>query len=143
MNQACSAIASFAAACERLNSFARSLRDQGVFSTVHTGADIRNYETGWRLEKWVEAELNPAEGQWATWWFELGCIDDSVNVSSSLSISHGDCFISLPDRLAASVEELDVSLAAVIDELVVALDDNREFAHAVAAALTAAKRPGQ
>jgi hypothetical protein len=38
---------------------------------ARTGADIRQYESGWRLEKWVEAQLDPAGDLWPAWWLRL------------------------------------------------------------------------
>ena len=47
----------FAAACDRLNEYARTLDASRRFFDVRTGADIRNYQSGWRLEKWIEADI--------------------------------------------------------------------------------------
>jgi hypothetical protein len=45
----------FASVCEKLNAFGRALRESKRFYSVRTGADIRYYENGWRLEKSIEA----------------------------------------------------------------------------------------
>src|SRR5437660_12468940 len=76
---------SFAAACERLNEFARSLRSDSRFGVVRTGADIRAYSYGWRLEKWVEAQLRGGE-LFAVWWIEFGPRADDWITESHIAI---------------------------------------------------------
>src|SRR5258705_8712877 len=66
-----SAIGLFARACETLNEFARSLPESNLFSSVRAGSDIRYYETGWRLEKRAEAEINKVEELGAVWCLEI------------------------------------------------------------------------
>ena len=48
----------FAAACERLIEYGIKLRASGRFFDVRNGAGTRNYQSGWRLEKWIEADIN-------------------------------------------------------------------------------------
>ena len=121
----------FAIACERMNDFARSLRRSSVFQEVRTGADIRQYESGWRLEKWVEAQLDPNEGLWAAWWLELGASDRGWVVKSHLAISPNILFIGLADRFAVSPSELERSLSTAVEELRDAMQNNLEFAQEV------------
>src|SRR5262245_28599728 len=129
--QELSLIGHFALACERMNEFARSLRGSSLFGTVSAGADIRYYESGWRLEKWVEAELDRAEGMWAAWWLELGPTKDGWIVESHLSTGPDGLFIGLEDRLAASPKELEEHLSAVVEDLKHALQQNSEFAEEI------------
>jgi hypothetical protein len=128
-----SVIGHFASACERMNDFARSLRGSADFIEVKTGADIRSYESGWRLEKWVEVLINQPEGLWAAWWLELGSVDHKWKIESHLAISPDILFIGLSDRLAASPAELESCLATAVEELCSALDKNPEFSHQIKA----------
>lgn len=121
----------FAQACERMNDFARSIRQSSRFGTVITGADIRYYESGWRLEKWVEAELSADECLWACWWLELGPDPNGWTVSSHLSISHDEFSMDLGDRFAASLPQLDEQLVAAVEVLANALESNQQFANSV------------
>ena len=130
-NVECEIIGLFARACENLNEFARSMRASRRFSNIRSGSDIRYYETGWRLEKWVEAELNEAEGLWAVWWLELGHESDRWILESHLAITPDGEFINLPKRVADSPAEFKKELGVAVDELTSALDRNPEFASAV------------
>jgi len=105
----------FAQACEELIDFAVSLRGRPEFANVTTGADIRNYKSGWPLEKWIEAEIVGSDGAYAVWWLELGspdgkswCVDSYVGISPE-----GEDF-PYPDRLAHSVLELREHLSATV-----------------------------
>jgi len=129
-----SEIALFASACEAMNTFARSLRDLALFTTVRTGADIRYYQSGWRLEKWVEGEIRETPNLWAAWWLELGGSDGDWLVQSHLSIDPEVLFISLPDRCARSLKELEENLSVAVNELTHALEINQEFANHIEAA---------
>jgi hypothetical protein len=122
-----SAIGQFALACEQMNDFARSLRSESVFGTVRTGADIRYYENGWRLEKWIEAELEPSQGLWSAWWLELGPHPDGWIVESSLSISPDALFLGFEDRTATSLVELEQCLADSVDNLKRSTSENPQF----------------
>ena len=66
----------FAAACDQIDEYARTLDASRQFFDVRTGADIRNYRSGWRLEKWIEADIHKGGvaggGFTAVWWLELG-----------------------------------------------------------------------
>jgi hypothetical protein len=126
-----SAIGLFALACESLNEFARSMRESSLFSNVKTGSDIRYYETGWRLEKWVEAEINKTEERWVVWWLELGHESGRWILQSHLAISPQGEFISIPDRFANSPTELKEQLRIAVEGLTTALVRNSEFASAV------------
>src|SRR5688572_33469053 len=65
----------FAAACDQLNEYSRRLDASSRFFDVRTGADIRNYESGWRLQKWIGADIHTGGvekgGLCACWWLEL------------------------------------------------------------------------
>jgi hypothetical protein len=124
-------IGHFASACERMNEFARSLHQSSRFVSVRTGADIRNYESGWRLEKWVEAELDRAEGLWAAWWLELGRGERGWVIQSHLAISPDVLFVGLMDELATSPEEIEKLLSAAVENLKDALNQNQQFAEEV------------
>ncbi len=127
IEEAAGIIECFAEACERLNAYARALSKHGPFSKIGTGADIRKYESGWRLEKHVEAEICAEKGNWACWWLELGVKDKLWIVSSSVSVSQSDSYYDFDDRHASSLGELKTCLAAAITELESALDLHDEF----------------
>ncbi len=112
------AIEAFASTCERLNDFARELREKSGFGDVRTGADIREYKHGWRLEKYVEADVDSQKGQVAAWWIEMGRLGTGWLVSSSVSISHTDIHVELPERNAKNSSELRSALRSAVDELV-------------------------
>lgn len=127
-----SAIGLFARACESLNEFARSLRASTLFNNISAGADIRYYETGWRLEKWVEAEIDQHKESGVVWWLELGAGEPGGwLLESHLAITPEGEFINLPARVANSLTELEEQLRLSVDELITALDRNQEFAKAV------------
>jgi hypothetical protein len=130
------AIGSFARACEEMNDFARSLQSQGIFRVVKPGADICYYDQCWRMQKWVEADLD----RWKTacWFLELGHNGSEWVVESRVSVSEGDTFIELKPRRANSVMALQVALAEAVDELRRSLTEIRGFADEVAAILNAA-----
>jgi hypothetical protein len=121
----------FALACEKMNEFARSLRLSLAFESVRTGADIRYYETSWRLEKWVEAEIDGDEGTSAAWWLEFGPHHNGWVVRSHVAVSPDIFFAALEDRVATSPEEVGQRLSVVVDELKNALQQDRQFADAV------------
>ena len=129
--QASSPIGYFALACERMNGIARSLRESSFFETVTTGADIRYYQNGWRLEKWVEAELDRTEGLWAVWWLELGPCENGWLVESNFGLNPQGLSVYLEDRFAGSLSELEQHLSAAVEDLELALEQNREFAEEV------------
>jgi hypothetical protein len=127
-----SAIGLFALACERLNDFARSLRTQSVFGKVRSRADIRYHEDGWRLQKWIEAELDQSKGLWAEWWLILGpSTGAGWNIESSLSISPDEIFIVLQEATVNSLGELERCLTVAADQLEQALQQNKEVAEEV------------
>ena len=127
------AIGLFAQACESLNEFARSLRASTLFNNVRSGADIRYYETGWRLEKWVEADIDQAkESDVVVWWLELGAGESGGwLLESHLAITPEGEFINLPTRVANLVTDLEEQLRISVEELITALNSNPEFAKAV------------
>jgi hypothetical protein len=124
-------VGSFALACEQLNDFARSLRESSRFATVRAGADIRFYESGWKLEKWVEAELDRDEGSWAAWWLELGPNANGWKLDSHISISHGALLIGMEERSCTTLDALERNLATAVEELTHALERNDLFAQEV------------
>jgi hypothetical protein len=124
-------IRQFAFACEQMNEFAQSLRASSKFGMVRTGADIRNYKNGWRLEKWVEAELNKEQGLWAAWWLESGPREKGWIVESHLAVSPEVFYFGLEDHFASSPQELSQQLSKTVQHLKDALDQNHEFAEVV------------
>jgi hypothetical protein len=130
----------FAEAGERLNEYARSIRDSKRFMTVRTGADIRRYDGAWRLEKWMEAELDQQSGLWAAWWIELGPSEAGLVIESHLSVSPDVLHIELPTRRAETADELEDQLRSAVSCLVSALDENPAFSGEVHRLATAAER---
>lgn len=122
----------FAHGCEQMNEFARELRQKENFAEVRTGADIRNYDSGWRLEKYVEAEIDAIQGFGVTWWLELGWKDDKWLIGASVSVSHTDLFYELPDCFAVNEEELKLCLEKTLKSLKSALKSDSEFCRQVA-----------
>lgn len=127
---------SFAAACEQLNDYAITLRASGRFFDVRPGEDIRNYQSGWRLEKWIEADIHKggvAEGGFcAVWWLELGPGEPSgLKLEASLSVNPEHSDIDLPSRTAVTLSEFKEALAAIVNELQNALEINSEFIQAI------------
>ena len=124
-------VAQFAQACERMNDFARSLRESGRFHEVRAGADIRSYRNGWRMEKWVEARLHSKEELWAAWWLEIGPRPDGWMIESSVAVSPDIFHDGLNDRIANTPDELTKQLSAAVEELQSALRQRNGFADAV------------
>ena len=121
----------FASACERLNDYAQQLRRHPEYKIVKTGADIRSYQSGWRMEKWVELLLSERDGTWAAWWLQMGLVDKKWTIECHLSVSNGDLFIDAPTRRAISIEDFGCGLSEAVEWLVSALDVNETFAHEV------------
>ena len=130
--ETCSAaIKAFAFYCEKLTEFSTALRNSGQFYAVRSGADIRLYSTGWRLEKWVEAQIDQKDGLWGCWWLELGSENDGWVVQSNLSISNNEYYRDLLSKTAISPDELEAVLAESVRGLINALSDSKEFATAM------------
>lgn len=130
---------SFAAACEQLNNYAVTLRASGRFFEVRPGEDIRNYQSGWRLEKWIEADLHEggvAKGGFcAVWWLELGPAEPTGLKLDALLYVNPDCSdIDLSSRTAMTLLEFKEAIAAAVNELQTALETNPEFIQAIEAA---------
>jgi hypothetical protein len=126
----------FATACDQLNDYARSLRNSGRFFDVRTGTGIRNYQSGWRFEKWIEADIHKggvAQGGFcAVWWLELGPGEPSgLKLEASLSVNPEHSDIDLPSRTAVTLSEFKEALAEIVNELQNAIEINREFIQAV------------
>jgi hypothetical protein len=124
-------IDAFARSCESLNDFARDLRKRHSTVNVRTGADIRKYQNGWRLEKYVEADVDPNAGKTAAWWLELGWADDTWMVSSNVNVSHTDIHIELPVRHAKDAAELQAVLEDTISQLIGMAHEDNPFAVAI------------
>ena len=129
--EAARAIELFARCCERLNEFARDLREQKRFGDVRTHADIRYYADGWRLEKSVEADLAPADGHIVAWCIELARVGDEWRVASSANASHSEIYRDLGDRMASSVAQLERALDEATVELISMAERDSEFCRAV------------
>ena len=99
-------IAEFARASEELNAFARSLRERGVDAT--TGADIRMYQDGPKLEKWVEARHSDSESV-SCWWLE----GDAV-IFAHVSESNGDAYCELDGQRASDISEVKNALGDAV-----------------------------
>lgn len=125
-------IEAFAEVCESLNEYAQKLRRVNAFPQVTTGADIRHLVQGWRLRKFVEAQLSASEGFWVGWSIELGGDGNKWVVSSNVSISHTDVFFELDEAEFESVDELLAALKVALNHLTNALDDHDGFREAVA-----------
>jgi len=124
-------IETFAKVCESLNEYAQQLRRVEAFPKITTGADIRYLKQGWKLQKFVEAQINASEGFWAGWWIELCSRDQGWVVSSSVSISHTDVHIELDEAEIDSVDELVQCLNSALEHLTKALDNHDGFKQAV------------
>jgi hypothetical protein len=129
--QESSATGLFAVACEEMNDFARSLRELPQFGAVRTGADIRSYASGWRLEKWVEVQLDQSTGLWAAWWLEVGQHCEGWVVESHVAVGPEVLHLDFEARHAQSVVELANELSQAVDRLKRALHEYREFASEV------------
>lgn len=123
----------FAAACEQLNDFARSLREQAQFVSVRTGADIRFYLPDWRLEKWVEAEI--VQGNlWAVWWIDFGPRNDGWIIESHVAVDPDFFHLEFPPAHTTSAENVPQMLSDAVTRLKAAMRENCDFAEAVKAA---------
>ena len=122
------AIDAFASSCETLNDYACDLRQRLESVAVRTGADIRRYNNGWRLEKYVEAELEPKKGHIAAWWIDLGFTGDKWAVSSNVSVSHTDIHIELPVKYATDSAALRELLVDTIGQLAGMTEKENAFA---------------
>ena len=106
-----------ARACEELNAFAGTLRQSAAFKGATTGTDLRLYRSGWKFEKYVEAQLNPKEGYVAVWWLELSEEDHLWKIVGNTSISYGD----FNEDVAAVIttdDELDTGLSRIVKALI-------------------------
>lgn len=100
-------VVEFAKASERINDFARLMRERGINAV--TGADIRCYENGAKLEKWIEVENVDASSTFC-WWLEMACIDEGAIISASASESHGGDYKEIEGFHAANIIELTEGL---------------------------------
>lgn len=129
--EAACAIELFAQCCERLNEFARDLREQKRYGDVRTHADIRHYAHGWRLEKSVEAQVAVGDDHIVAWCIELGRADGKWLVVSSVNVSHSDIYRDLGDRTASSAGQLESALDEAVTALVSMAERDSEFSRAV------------
>lgn len=104
-------IAEFARASEELNAFARSLRERGVDAT--TGADIRMYQDGPKLEKWVEARQSDSESV-SCWWLEIGSVDGDAVISAHVNKSNSGAYCELDGRRASEISEVKNALSDAV-----------------------------
>jgi hypothetical protein len=123
----------FARTCERMNDFSRQLYRQGHFENVRSSADIRSYESGWRLEKYVEADVCTREGYVAAWCIELGRSHEGWFVELSVNVSHSDVYSNLGTRHASSIHELERALDESVNVLIATTMPTSEFAAAIEA----------
>ena len=107
----------FAIACEKLNEFAQSMNSPSLFSTGRTSADIRNYATGWRLEKYVEASVWGREDEIAAWCLELGKKERWI-VHASVNLAPSEIYLELINSLAETEEEIELALNKAVTLLV-------------------------
>ena len=122
-----SAIKVFAKTCEGMNDFSRSLWESDIFTNARTGSDIRYYESGWKLEKYVESEVAADNGLSAAWWLELGQQGEKWVVASNVSVSHSEVYIDLPEYFASNVDELQLALRQSLDGLIGTVAEGSEF----------------
>ena len=111
------AIELFAKACERLNEFARNLRNSSLYASVLTSSNIRNYLHGWRLEKYVEAGFQGSLEDTASWCLELGK-PELWSINASVCLAHSDISLELLDCLAETEEQLEIALNKAVDALI-------------------------
>lgn len=126
----------FAAACEQLIEYGIKLRASGRFFDVRNGAGIRNYQSGWRLEKWIEADIHKGGvaggGLCVLWWLELGPGNPSgLMLEATLSVDPDHSYINLPSRTAVTLLQFKEALGAVLHEMETALETNAEFIQAI------------
>ena len=107
----------FAMACEKLNDFARSINPPSLFRTGRTFADIRNYASGWRLEKYVEASVWGRKDEIAAWCLELGKKERWI-VQASVNLAHSEIYMELINSLAETEEEIESALNKAVMLLV-------------------------
>jgi hypothetical protein len=103
---------------ERLIDFASSLNKEPLFSKVLAGRDIRAYESGWKLEAYVEATLLPEEGISAVWWLEVSGPGSHWRIDSFTYFDRLDYHKELESKVLDSddqlIHELQRSVSALI-----------------------------
>jgi hypothetical protein len=112
---------------ERLNDFERALTAEGRFDELKSGTDLRRYETGWALEKWIEATLDRAQGFVACWWLEITRRDNKWKISARTSIAYTDYDKEVESRMASTINELKLALTTVVDSLIATYGEATPF----------------
>src|SRR5262245_35667238 len=79
-------VQAFARAAEALNAYSRALNADGLQAI--TGADIRHYVEGPKLEKWIEQESGESDVVYC-WWLELGTGDGCATIEANVSSTDG------------------------------------------------------
>lgn len=125
------AILSIASAFERMNSFARSLREQRRFSEATTCTDIREYTNGWRCEKYVESVLDGQNGIVAAWAIEVYFKNDVWTIETNTSISYGDYDENVDLLEARTVAELGTKLEQAVANLQETVSSGAPFLHEI------------
>lgn len=108
--------ATVAQACEKVNAFAVELRANKMFSSVTTGTDLRDYKSGWKFEKYVEAQLDPNLGTVAVWWLDLSKENGRWKIAGNTSISYGNYDEDVAIEIV-EIDKLDVGISRVIQAL--------------------------
>lgn len=114
-------------AFEKINDFSRELRSEGRFFSVLTGSDLRKYESGWAIEKYVEASLDK-HGHDLVWWMEFRCQDNAYKITCNVSISHSDYYMDVYDRVIDFNGDVQATLPAAVRSLVEAESSHSEIA---------------
>jgi hypothetical protein len=122
------ALAALAKAFEEMNEFARTVERDARFERVTTGTDLREYRTGWTLEKYVEAYLNTSDGSAAVWWLEVSEDDRRWKTYSKISVSYGELDEDLDTRFADSVDEFLHDLQLAVSALIATYRDHEGLA---------------
>jgi hypothetical protein len=125
------AIGIFVSACEELNNFARLLWTGKIFENAQMSADIRMYDSGWRLEKYVEAVISAKRDWTVAWCLELGRSDENWIVLASIEISHSQIHFDLGKRTAADEGELQLVLDEMVKKLKESVFDESELQAAI------------
>lgn len=124
-----------AAVCERLNDFARVLRNDSRLVEVTTSTDIRYYETGWKIEKYVEALLDTENGYAAVWSFELSEEKGAWRIDTNTSVSYGDYDEEVETRHPNSLTELNSEMTDATTNLIATNETGRPFRAAIESVL--------
>jgi hypothetical protein len=120
------AIELFAKACERLNDFSRDLWESSLYVNALTSSNIRNYLQGWRLEKYVEANLQNSPEDSVSWCLELGKPDHWL-IHADVSVAHGGVYMEVMDCLVETDAQLEIALNRAVDALIAEAKEDSAF----------------